>query len=67
MQEASFADLGEQMRSISQAESQAAAARARVVAEYTRRLGQKAAEKPCGNSPGSPLAGHEQRSKSPTD
>ena len=33
------------MRSISQAESQAAAARARVAAEYTRRLGQKAAEK----------------------
>ena len=32
------------MRSISQAESQAAA-RARVAAEYTRRLGQKAAEK----------------------
>ena len=45
MQEASLADLGEQMRSISQAESQAAAARARVAAEYTRRLGQKAAEK----------------------
>lgn len=45
LQEASVTDLQEQIRSISRAESQAAAARSRVAAEYSRRLGQKAAEK----------------------
>lgn len=43
--EASISDLRQQIRSITRAESQAAAARGRVAAEYARRLGQKAAEK----------------------
>ncbi|MDE0121266.1 MAG: DUF222 domain-containing protein [bacterium] len=45
LSEASISDLRQQIRSITRAESQAAAARGRVAAEYTRRLGQKAAEK----------------------
>ena len=45
LSEASIADLREQIRSITRAESQAAAARGKVAAEYARRLGQKAAEK----------------------
>ena len=45
VREASLAGLKEQMRSASQAKAQAEAVRARAAAEYSRRLGQKAAEK----------------------
>ncbi len=45
VESASLSDLREQIRSITRAESQAAAARSRVVAEYTRRVGERTTEK----------------------
>ncbi|MDE0131985.1 MAG: DUF222 domain-containing protein [bacterium] len=45
VREASLAGLKEQMRSASRAKAQAEAVRARAAAEYSRRLGQKAAER----------------------
>ena len=45
VKEASLAGLKEQMRSASRAKAQAEAVRARAAAEYSRRMGQKAAER----------------------
>lgn len=45
VREASLAGLKEQMRSASRAKAQAEAVRARAAAEYSRRMGQKAAER----------------------
>lgn len=45
VREASLAGLKEQMRSASRAKSQAEAVRARAAAEYSRRMGRRAAEK----------------------
>ena len=57
VENATVSDLREQLRSISRTESQAAAARARVAAEYTRRRGQKQAERTVREQTGKSVRG----------
>ena len=57
VEKATVSDLREQLRSIGRTESQAAAARARVAAEFTRRMGQKQAERTVREQTGKSVRG----------